>query len=475
MEKTSVAQSIVSQLWQDFGLDPTAIDRLELPQGKAMLSSSFAVSELAQACIGASALMASEVHKMSKQAHSESWHEGKVKVPLNAAEAECTALFTLDGQSPEVWAKYSGIYKCQDGYIRVHANFDHHRDAFLVMIGLVAADSCSLERVKQRLLSHSAQELEDRAANCGAVVAKMRSPEAWLEHPQAVASATLPLLQIEKIADSPPVTLRKKAKRPLSGIKVLDLTRILAGPVATRTLAAYGASVLSVNGSGLPNIEHVTDTGRGKRSCFLNLKQATGKDALLGLVSDSDMFVQSYRPGSLEKLGLDAELLCKHKPGLIYAELSAFGHLGPWANKRGFDSIVQTACGFNWAESVAYDPSVASTELPMPKPFPVQILDFATGFLMAFGCQVALLKRAQEGGSWRVRCSLLQTANFLRSLGQSSPQLTRSAQDFRAFLRPYKCDHGELKAMPHAAEFDGAICAFEQAAVELGSSETTWW
>ncbi|WP_299975123.1 CoA transferase [uncultured Pseudoteredinibacter sp.] len=475
MEKTSVAQSIVSQLWQDFGLDPSAMHRLELPQGKAMLSSSFALSELAQGCIGASALIASEVHRTRKQAHSESWQEGKVQVPLNAAEAECTALFTINGRSPEAWAKYSGVYKCQDGYIRVHANFDHHRDAFLGMIDLVAADSCSPEQVKHRLLSYPAQELEDRAANCGAIVAKMRSPEAWQGHPQALASAKLPLLQIEKIADSPPITLPGNAKRPLSEIKALDLTRILAGPVATRTLAAYGAKVLSVNGPGLPNIDHVTDTGRGKRSCLLNLKQASGRDSLLDLVSDSDMFVQSYRPGSLEKLGLDVEFLCKHKPGLIYAELSAFGHLGPWAKMRGFDSIVQTACGFNWAESVAYDSSAASTELPMPKAFPVQILDFATGFLIAFGCQVALLKRAHEGGSWRVRCSLLQTANFLRSLGPSSLQTMNSGQNFRSFLQPYKCDYGELKAMPHAAEFNGASCVFEQASVKPGASGACWW
>lgn len=472
-------------LCQQFGLNMDSLKRLDLGNDTPLLNSSFKVSSAAQASISASALIAEEVYCQRVSAGNVLSQPVRqsIKVPLNAAEAECTALFTIDGAEPETWAKYSGVYLCCDGYIRVHANFDHHRDAFLRLIGCDEGEELPREAVAERVLKYSSIELEDRAVEAGAIIARMRSPDAWASHPQAKAMAEQPVLIIEKLNDCDPIPLptikEGDRNRPLDDIRVLDLTRILAGPVCTRTLAAYGAKVLTVNSPNLPNIEHIIDTGRGKRSCHLDFQRENDRETLKHLLSESDIFVQSYRPGSLANLGLSAEALADIKPGLIYSELSAFGHLGPWANKRGFDSIVQTACGFNHAEAEAFMEiqnayKQESSSPLMPKPFPVQILDFTTGFLMAFGSQLALLKRAEEGGSWRVRCSLLQTANWLRDLGRQAPAGDSLDVDFTQLLKPFPSEYGELMAMPHAVEFSEIPVEFRQSSVKPGTHRASW-
>ncbi|GAA6152735.1 CoA transferase [Pseudoteredinibacter isoporae] len=477
-------------LFELFGLNTDELTRVDLGSQSPLLSSAFKVSNAAQVSIAASALMADRVYRQrlvvqDKESPVAPPTVHTVKVPLNAAEAECTAMFTLNGRAPETWAKYSGVYRCRDGYIRAHANFDHHRDAFLRLIGCDEGAFLPREHIEQRVLECSAAELEELAVDAGAIIAKMRSPEEWAEHPQAKAMAQLPVLEIEKINACEPVPLPSaginKRARPLDDIRVLDLTRILAGPVCTRTLAAYGASVLTVNSPNLPNIEHIIDTGRGKRSCHLDFQLKEDKETFKQLLSSTDVFVQSYRPGSLAQLGLDADSLAAIKPGLVYCELSAFGHLGPWSNKRGFDSIVQTASGLNWVEAEAYRLAQANEENEKlaeitPRAFPVQILDFATGFLMAFGSQLALLKRAEEGGSWRVRCSLLQTANWLRGLGQRPFPIhdVSTSVDFSTFLKPYPSHYGHLMAMPHAAEFSNTFVDFKQASAKPGTHRAIW-
>jgi crotonobetainyl-CoA:carnitine CoA-transferase CaiB-like acyl-CoA transferase len=204
---------------------------------------------------------------------------------------------------------------------------------------------------------------------------------------------------------------------------VLELTRILAGPVAGRTLAAYGADVLLVNSPALPNIDAIADTSRGKRSAHVDLRTDAGRDTLRVLVRDAHVFMQAYRPGALDALGFGAETLAAIAPGIVCVSLSAYGHVGPWAGRRGFDSLVQTATGFNVAEAQAA--GAAS-----PKAMPVQILDYAAGFLMAFGTAVALRRQATEGGSWHVRVSLAGTGRWLRSLGRVPDGLAARAPSF---------------------------------------------
>jgi len=496
----TVALNELKQLWLSQDLPAEALEHIEFTAAASpLLPSSFPVSQVAQASIGAAALAAAEIYQQ------RSGHRQTIKVDLNDAERECTAYFTIDGREPESWAQYSGVYPCRDGYIRVHANFDHHRDIFLNTLGFEPpktgqSKSASRLQIEEELQNWDAQQLEDLINQDGGIVAKLRDFEEWDRHPQAIAMAASPLFSIEKIADCPPIPLPPLSKiypqnshqkkgdntsveqRPLSGIRVLDLTRILAGPVGTRTLAAYGADVMTVNSPFLPNIEHIIDTGRGKRSCHIDLNTSQGKQTLRSLIADTDIFVQGYRPGSLVNKGFDAQTLANLKSGIIYTSLSAFGECGPWAEKRGFDSIVQSATGFNFAEAQASALTEAqalpNTTKPLqslqPRALPVQILDFAAGFLIAYASQVALLRRAQEGGSWQVKVSLLQTANWLRSMGQKDFDGSVKPNDFSRAASSFPSTYGILKAMPHAAKFSNTPPRFDMPSVAPGTHAAKW-
>ena len=388
---------------------------------------------------------------------------------MQDAEHECTGYFTIDGRLPQAWAKISGLYPCQDGHVRIHANFDHHRDGVLGILGLAPGEASERDVVEAALRNWDAAEFETVAAEAGMVVSKVRSFEEWDEHPQAQLLSELPLLTIERIGDADGKSLSQisRTTRPLNNIRVLDLTRILAGPVCGRTLAAYGAEVMLVNSPNMPNIEHVIDTSRGKLSVLIDLEKYDCRQRLKQLVSKADIFIRGYRPGALHRFGFSPEQLAQQYPGLIYVSLSAYSHRGPWASKRGFDSLVQTATGFNHAEAQS-----AATEVP--KALPVQILDYASGFFMAFAAQVALLKRAREGGSWHVRVSLAQTARWLRDLGriQYKVQTIRPAYD--ELVQTYASGFGELKAIPHAARFSTTSTTNTRPSVPPGTHEPIW-
>ncbi|MEZ5551009.1 MAG: CoA transferase [Pseudomonadales bacterium] len=422
------------------------VNELEIGESPPTLASSFAVSAAAQTSIAAAALAGAEFWSHRTGARQ------LIRVPRAAAELECTGYFTLDGQVPEAWAKYSGLYGCSDGHVRIHANFDHHRDGVLALLGLPPGESAPREAVASALQPWRAADFEEAAAQQGLVVAMARSFEEWDRHPHALAAAQLPLLTIDRIDDAkpladPPISADQA---PLTGIRVLDLTRILAGPICGRTLAAYGADVMLINSPHLPNIESIADTSRGKRSAHIDLSTEAGRGQLGRLLETAHLFVQGYRPGGLSALGFSPGELAQRRPGIVAVSLSAYGPKGPWAERRGFDSLVQTATGFNVAEGEA---SAAANGVRQPKALPVPILDYASGFLMAFGAQTALLRQRIEGGSWHVQVSLLQTANWLRSLGRIDNGFAVQRPKLADHLLDYPCTHAKLRAMPHAAEF----------------------
>src|SRR5262249_46792552 len=246
---------------------------------------------------------------------------------------------------------------------------------------------------------------ETEAYRHGCVVAAMRSPDEWATHPQAGAVAAVPVVQIEKIGEAPSRPLPKGA-RPLQGLRVLDLTRIIAG----RALAAHGADTMRISAPDLPFIDWlVKDTGRGKLSAFADLSTPDGSAALQRLIGDADIFLQAYRPRSLAARRLGPADVAALRPGIVYASLSAYGDVGPWALRRGFDSLVQTATGFNVAEAQA-----AGVE--GPKELPCQALDHASGYLLAFGALMARMRQASEGGSWLVRVSLVAPGRWIWNL-----------------------------------------------------------
>ena len=258
---------------------------------------------------------------------------------------------------------------------------------------------------------------------------------------------------------------------PLAGIRVLDLSRVIAGPVAGRTLAVHGADVLLISGPELPAIPWLTiDTGRGKLTSFVDLKNEQGQRTLRDLTAQADIFSQGYRPQALAALGYSPEDAARINPGIVYVSLSAYGHAGPWAERRGFDSLVQTATGFNHAEGEA-------AGIEGPKELPAQMLDHATGYLMAFGAMIAKARQSREGGSWHVRVSLAQTGRWLWNLGRLGDGF--KAEDLKgeavsAFLEEVPSGFGPLRAVSHSAVLSKTPAFWARPAMPLGTQPAQW-
>jgi crotonobetainyl-CoA:carnitine CoA-transferase CaiB-like acyl-CoA transferase len=458
------AASTLAALWRLSGEDDSALARVRLSGQEPALPSSFAVGTAAQASIAVSALAAAELHRQRTGLAQQ------VDVDMRHAAIEFRAeqYLRVDGApAPEFRDKLTRTFQCGDGrWVRIHANFPHHRDGVLRILGC----GHDTDAVSRALQSWSAFDFEDAAAAAGMVVTAMRSFDEWDAHPQGQAVAGLPLLSIERIGDAPPQPL-PPAARPLSGVRVLDLTRVIAGPVCGRTLAGHGADVLLVTAQHLPAIEPlVMETGLGKRACALDLRGAPGRQAFDALLRQADVLVQGYRPGGLEAMGLDAAAAAQKRPGLVYVSLCAYGQAGPWAARRGFDSLVQTASGFNHAEAQAGGGSA-------PAPLPAQALDRATGYLMAYAVTAALMRRSREGGSWHVRLSLAQTGHWLRHLGRVQGGLQTAMpgfDDIASLTEQHASGFGMLTTIRHAARMSGTPVSWDLPAMPLGSHAPAW-
>jgi crotonobetainyl-CoA:carnitine CoA-transferase CaiB-like acyl-CoA transferase len=457
-------REILADLWTSAGGDPLALDAVTLTGDEAQLPSSFRVAAAAQASIAAAGLAAAQIWQMRS---GQSQH---VAIDMRHAVVECRSerYLRVDGKPPgPAWDAIAGIYKTGDQrFVRLHTNFPHHRDAVCRVL------NCKPERddVQAALMQWEAEAFETAAYVAGGVVAMMRSQQEWLALPQAKALAEGPVVSIEKIGDAPPKPW-PKGDRPLQGLRVLDLSRVIAGPVAGRTLAAHGADVLLISGPDLPEIPWLTiDTGRGKLTSFVELKSGQGRDELRDLLAQADIFSQGYRPHALAALGFSPQDAAKTNPGIVYASLSAYGHAGPWAERRGFDSLVQTATGFNHAEGQA-----AGVE--GPKELPAQMLDHATGHLMAFGAMMAKARQSREGGSWHVRVSLAQTGRWFWNLGRVADGLTTGdlqGETVQPFIEEVPSGFGPLRSVRHAAVLSKTPAFWARPAMPLGSHPPQW-
>ncbi len=458
----------LSQLWQAAGLPHEALQRVTLRGAEPALPSSFAVGTAAQAGIAAAALAATEVGRLRNGVLQQ------VAVEMCHAALECCTHYRLDGRVPSIWDKLSGLYPCGGddgaaGWVRIHTNFAHHRDAALRLLALPVGDSVTKAEVQQALRGWRALDFEQAAADVGAVVAALRSFDAWDAHPQGQAVAAMPLLRIERIGDATPRRWPALAstERPLTGLRVLDLTRILAGPVGTRALAAHGADVLLVNAPQLPNIEAIAETSRGKLSAHADLRSASDRSAFDAVLRDAHVLVQGYRPGSLRGLGYGANQIAAKSPGIVVVSLSAYGDSGPWAARRGFDSLLQTASGFNHAEATAFGSGP-------PRALPMQILDHGSGHLIALGAAAALQRQQLEGGSWHVQVSLARTGQWLRGLGRVPDGFSAVAADFAPYLETMQSGFGELVALRHAAQLSRTPAAWTRPSMPPGSHPLAW-
>lgn len=331
----------------------------------------YRVAELARECVGLATRSAAALWGRSLPAVD----------PGHALEAFRSERHTrvVGGSSTPLWAPLSGDYRAADGWVRLHANYPHHADAIRRSVG---------DKVAQM----PALAVEEAVLAAGGAAAALRTRPSWLAA-QGASVRSEPLVALEKLGDGP--VRSRSPESPLAGVRVLDLTHVIAGPVCGRVLAAHGADVLHVTPPGWPVLQDlVRDTDFGKRQCVADL------NGVRALAAEADVFVQSYRPGSL---GFTASELAAVRPGIVVVSLSAYGHTGPWRQRRGFDSLVQMATGI-----AAGDP---------PVPLPAQALDHGTGWLAAHGAMTALA----HGGSWHVRVSLARTAEHLHDLGQGKP------------------------------------------------------
>ena len=458
----STSGAVLAELWQSAQLPDAALPFARLSGSDPVLPSSFRVGSAAQSAIAAAALAACEL------GHARGAARQQVHVDMAHAALECTSWFSLGGVSPDPWDKFSGLYACADGWVRVHANFAHHREGALKLLGL---DPANAERAdaERALLGWRAIDFESAAADAGLVVAALRTFAQWDACAQGQAVAAQPLFTIERIGDAAPLDLPAlpPGARPLQGLRVLDLTRVLAGPVGTRAMAAYGADVLLVNSPHLPNIEAIADTSRGKWSAHADLRTDAGKEALRNVLAEAHVFVQGYRPGALPSLGFGPAEIAAQRPGIVMVSLSAYGPQGPWSGRRGFDSLVQTAMGFNHAEGQAKGDG-------KPRPMPVQILDHASGYLIAFCAAAALLRQQREGGSWHVRLSLAQTGHWLRSLGRVENGLAATTPDRAPYLESSVSGFGELRAFRHSAELENTPAKCVLPSMPPGSHAMRW-
>ncbi|HLF76363.1 MAG TPA: CoA transferase [Dehalococcoidia bacterium] len=426
------------------------------------------VGEAGAATIAASGVAAADLWQLRTGRRQD------VSIDVDAAAAAMRSANYLrlepsPGQKPPVprVIRNHDIYRTKDGrWLYLHREFAHHRARIAQL--LRCADEP--EAIAAVVSNWQATELEDAVFQCGACAGLIRSYQEWDRSDQGRAVAGLPLLSISQIVNSPAENL-PAGDRPLSGIRVLDLTRVLAGPTCARTLAEHGADVLRIGAAQLPNNErHIIDTGHGKRSAVLDLDQQAGLDQLCSLVGDSDVFSQSYRPGSMAARGFSFESVAAMRPGIIYVSLSAFGPEGPWRERRGFDTLVQTVSGIS--HEYALDGK--------PRLLPVSALDYMTGYLAAFGALVALGRRAREGGSYHVEISLAQTAHWLTSQERCSPDKVMAAPEdlsldrIAALSTTTETPFGRLQHLAPAVQLRETPARWERPAVPLDHDQPGW-
>ncbi|MFE1288970.1 CoA transferase [Streptomyces sp. NPDC058751] len=404
----------MAAVWEELGGDPALLFGVSTVARAGALESALPVRESARACVGVCALAAAELGAR---------RAGLARVPGVSVDdgAVATAFVSerhlrIDGRAPLNFAPLSRFWRTADGWVRTHANYPHHRARLLDALG--APDDAGPEEVAALLAGRSARETEETVYAAGGLAVALRTPREWAAHAQGLALAEHPLIERNPPADRDAPAgpggsagTRAGGLAPLSaggpllpaaGVRVLDLTRVIAGPVATRTLALLGADVLRVDAPGLPEDPDAhADTGFGKRSALLDL--AADRRALDELLASADVVVTGYRPGALDRFGLSPEALAERRPGLVVAQVSAWGTYGPWGGRRGFDSLVQVATGIAVTEGSAGRPGA----------LPAQALDHGTGYLLAAAVLRALTERLERGHGRVVRLALARTAMWL--------------------------------------------------------------
>lgn len=360
-------------------------------------------------------------------------------------------------------------WQAADGrWLLPHTNLPHLERRVLDVLNCESTP----EGVARGVSRWNSDELEDAITAARACAGKVRTPQEWLQHPHGAYLASRPVVEITKIADSDPEPL-PPGLQPASGIRVLDLTRILAGPTAGIGMAEHGADVLMVTAPSLPQVpDFVRDTSHGKRSSFLDINRADQAARLRELVREADVFIDGYRPGRLEARGFGVDELAKMRPGLVHVTVNCYGSGGPWASRAGWDQVAQAVTGICHTQGLA-------TRAGQPRLTPVFMCDFLTGFLGTFGALVALARRAREGGSYRVQVSLCQSAMLLQRQGlmdrfdHAPGHLTDAEFEALAVCDDGTC-YGDLKSLGPVLKMSETPPQWFRTTPQLGSDRAEW-
>ncbi|SDP64769.1 CoA-transferase family III [Klenkia soli] len=443
--------ALAAQAWADLGGSAADLDLVRTTP--APLPSRLRVGPLCLDAVGVASLAA---QLCAADRSGRPARPLQVDGVVVAASAGSERVFRLDGAAPAAFAPLSGFWPTADGWVRTHGNYPHHAARLRSLLGL--ADTAGPDQLRAALAGRRAHEVEEAAAGVGALVVAVRTPEQWAAHPQQHAVAELPLISHDVLAQAPARPWAPHATAPLDGVRVLDLTRVIAGPVAGRDLALMGAQVLRVDPPAPAEIawQHL-DTGQDKHSAVVDLHR--DPEVLAELLDDADVVLTGYRPGSLDRFGLSPEALARRYPGIVVGRVSAWGTVGPWAQRRGFDSLVQAVCG------------IAVTESPdgvVPGALPVQALDHASGHLLAAGVATALRERARTGGSRAVSVALARTALALQQLGPGTPS-SAVPDDLPSV------GAGRIRCAPPVLAHEGAPRDYARLGSPWGADPPRWW
>ena len=463
-------ETIFRNLASSIGWSPDLTDRASFGgDTDPILPTCFRVGSAGAAAIAASGLAAVDLW-MQRTGRLQ---KVSVDVRQAAAAMRSGSYLRIDNVGvPEKYNAIMGTYRTKDGrWVYIHTNFPQQRAAALAVLG------CKEDRqaVSEAFATWNAHEFEDALVEAKGAGGVVRSPAEWRAYDQAQAIADLPLIEIQRIGDSPIEPLRG-GTRPLSGVRAIDVTRLIAGPTCARTLAEHGADVLKISARHLPDFgTQEFDVGHGKLSTYLDLRQNTDVETLRNLVREADVFSQSYRPGALAGLGFSPDSLIALRPGLIYVSLSAFSHIGPWASRRGYDSVIQAVTGF-----AARQAEVMNGPAAAPRFNPVSAIDYCAGYLLAAGAMVALKRRAVEGGSWLVRTSLAQVGKWIAELGEVENEALRQVpgefppDELDSWSMATKAPHGLLHHLKPVVRMSETPPFWIRPAVPLGYHLPDW-
>jgi crotonobetainyl-CoA:carnitine CoA-transferase CaiB-like acyl-CoA transferase len=451
-----------AELLAEVGMPSDGI-ALEIAGNDPVLPSKFPVAARAAAALGACGVAAATLWR------DRTGEDQTVSVDAQRAAISLISFMMqrLDGEPtlrPAAANALVALYECGDGrWVHLHGAFPKLMERTVKVLGGGSVDDAKANAALVQ--KWNGQDLEDALAEVGACGGMVRTAEEWAAHPQRDALLPLGHVAITKIGDSRPEPVGD-AVRPLGGVRVLDLTRVLAGPTNARVLAEHGADVLHINGDHLDNIAaFVMDTGHGKRSASLDLNRDADADTLRALVSQSDVFSQGYRGDALARRGFGPDALAELRPGIVAVTINCYGDVGPWRLRPGWEQLAQSVTGIASAQGRPDKPELIAAAAA----------DYTTGYLAALGTMAALRRRAIEGGSYHVQASLCQTAMWIAEDGPSVDASNASGLgDYEQWMTTTTTPFGQLTHMTPVAQLSKTPGRWDLPSVPLGTHPATW-